>query len=204
MSFYKFLTDNIVLGFLLFFIGCTTIKMEYTNIVQLKEADLINLSVELQLTQNFRNTECVREEGGWTFITPLGKNLSINAEEMTKKVFRRVKTTHMLTSGQVEDPSIQAVLVPKVDFLNQDRPFSAFSIQTMSMNLVWTLLDTGGNIIWTTTINAEGKGHMQPIYGEKLNTEQVDNLMRNVFEDSFNRILSSKEIQEYARKINGA
>lgn len=162
------------------------------------EAQKIDLSVELLLTNEFQNAQWA-DRG---FILPLGEALSRNAEAMSRAVFASVVVTRAETSSKARNSD--AILTPNMVSAQRTVGATAFSEQITTILLEWTLTDPDGKLIWVDTVQGDGIGLSGNVFTHEAKTqEQAELALTRLFQNSATAISSSPEIRSYARTRRG-
>lgn len=200
--FRKMLCLCLLVVFVTLMSGChfTQVRNEVQYLAELPAVEQIDLNVELRLTDEFRTAQLVHREQGSAIITPLGNPLKQNAEMTVRKAFKGVVVNETGGNGPVSGSNIQAVLIPEVATVKCDRPLTIFSTQTTTMHLVWTMKKPDGALLWTSTIEAEGKGPMGSL-SKNSGQKQIRNLLQDASEKSLDKFKSSTIIRQYAESF---
>jgi hypothetical protein len=137
-----------------------------------------------------------------TYRQPLGNALSINSEAAAKAVFEQVKvSSYVNATGGPCANGTEAILIAALASVERDYPATIFSMQTISMQFTWTLMDCEGNLLWATTIAGEGKGPMGYPHSKSAGRQQVDDVLQAVFSKSVKEMSASDIIRQYAANL---
>jgi hypothetical protein len=180
-------------------VGCLANTFTYEvpiTTVKYPPREKIDMSVELRLSQEYRDAEW-REQRGDIFVLPLGWVLSVNAEDLARKLFVDVTVTR--GEGWTQAASVDAVLTPRMLSVERTRPLFGFREQVLTLKLGWTLSDVDGKRIWKDTIQGEGRSVMWLPQRKSQANKQVEMLLEDLFAQSFDAIASSEDIHDFAR-----
>lgn len=183
----------VVLLTILFITGCAQIVYDIPNEpVSHPQINKLNLRVGLSLSEELRRAKW--ERPGYGITVTVGETLTLNAEVMAHALFSSVVAVTNNTIEPVE-ARVEAVLTPRmVSFVRTQLASPHFGEQISTIILKWTLKDVKGNMIWVDTIAGEGRGKGTHRKAE----EQIEALVEDLFQKSFQAISSSPEIREFA------
>ena len=176
-------------------IGCTVVYKIPMKEVEYPQKEKIDLAVQLQGIEKLREAKWEKHRMGDTYILPLGGVLALNAEKISKAVFRQVEVNHQ---SQSVSKDVDAVLIPAVVDIKRNRPATVFGDQTTSVIFEWKLQDRKGDTVWVDTIVGEGTSAMGQPLNDDSGKEQVEQLLDDLFLKSFEALTSSPEIQSFA------
>lgn len=190
-----------VLGALLLS-GCThNYDIPETVYSQGGGVELLPLSVDLRIDDAFSNTQWRQEMLGDVFILELGPALARNAENTAREAFSSVTVSNAET-GSIAD-GMDAVLRPRVVLLERSIGATAFGEQVTTLALEWSLMDAGGELIWIETVRGEGRATSGNIFTHRANTrEAMDLLLADLFSRSYQAIVSSSEVRQFAAQVS--
>ena len=168
--------------------------------IGLPAVEPINMTVALRLTEELCNAKWEKHTGGDHYILPIGNALCINAESVTRTVFTKVKIIRDKVTSPT--PDVDAVLIPSLVAIERNRPATGLSSQTTSAVLNWTLNDRMNQPIWVASITGEGTA-LFPGHPLSKNSArpQVEGLLKDLFEKSFQEISTARAIQEFAASV---
>ena len=177
--------------------GCThTVDFPAVHFSDYQTHDKVDFHLALRLSDDFRNAKSVRAQGFETFIVPLGGNLTINAEILTRAIFTEV--TVLKENDAPLDSQIRAILIPRIISSARVSPISSFikQIPKIVVVLEWALRDREDNLIWIDTITAEGKVTELGNSVEENRLKLTESLVRDLFGKSYDAFLSAPEIRK--------
>ena len=176
--------------------GCTVTYNVPIESVDFPKINKIDMAVELYLSEELCNSKWEKKKFGDHYILPIGSSLCINSEAVAKALFSKVQTVRNKKIGSSIDAD--AVLIPNLSVIERDRPSTIFSDQTTTILFTWALNDTKGDPIWLTTIRGEGKGPMGHPLSKDAGREQIEMVLNDVFQQSFDEMSASHLIREFA------
>ena len=143
----------LMLVLLLLCTGCGTyvLKNPKAPFAAYADAEKINLKVGLNITDDLRKPEFKKHN---LAIRP-GDYLAQNCEILARHVFRQVVNQ---SSGGADLNALDAVLTPKLVYVNRTQGATSFGESITSIKLEWNLTDPAGKLIWLETITGEGRG----------------------------------------------
>ena len=131
--------------------------------------------------------------GGDTFIIPIGQSIAENAPVLSRHTFTSVRD---INNGSLPPDPIDAVLTPKVPYINRTLGATSFSKSIISIKVEWTLTDPTGNSIWADTVTGEGGG--------STGWTNPENILKTAWEDALKKsqrtLWYSRAIREFAQK----
>lgn len=146
-----------------------------------------DLSVELVLSEEFRNAKWEPQSGGAGRTVMLGDNLTVNATSLAERLFGEV-----IVTGEATDTTPNPTLLPRIRFISRTMPATGFGTQETAIALEWTLKDAQGNLVWVDTVTGIGRGGLDSV------DEQLHPLIDDLFLKSFQEISSSFEVTRLA------
>lgn len=181
--------------------GCTISYEAPANIsVVYPTADKIPLSIELRLTDELRAAQWYRKTSlGDKFVMPLGAVLSDHAETMSRQLFSKVTVTkgNVPASAPVDGDAVLLVTPVAVE---RSLGATAFGDSILTVILEWTLTDSNGQLIWVDTVKGQGVRKSGNIFTHKSKaSDQIEAMVLDLFEKSYQEISSSPEIRSFAR-----
>ncbi len=180
-------------------VGCTSVYKAPANIsVNYPTSNQIPLSVELRLTDELRAAQWIRKSMGDTFVMPLGAVLSDQAEAMSRRLFSKVTVTknNVPDSAPVDG---DAALSIKPVAIERSLGATAFGKSILTVILEWTLTDSNGQLVWVDTIKGQGVKNSGNLFTHKSNASaQIEAMVEDLFEKSYQAISSSPEIRSFA------
>lgn len=194
---------------LLLLSGCTSPVYNFPVNVHkeypVKTKEKINISVGLIMSDEFRKAQIITKLVGGSETIVLGPFLEQNTEALVRELFTTVFVS--------KDPKtflnkeIDAILTPRLTGVSRNL-VGAGKFQSLIAKLEWTLKDKKGNLVWIETVTGQGDETVKymPFTQEKEMRERAKKevVLMNVqlFNNSFNAISESKEIKEFAKKID--
>jgi hypothetical protein len=163
----------------------------------------IGLKVALQLSDELRQTKWQRKAlDGTTWVIPLGEHLAHNAESVAKKLLSEVVVMQRVTPDASQD-RVDAILTPKVLYVQQTYPMSGGSGVVLAIAIEWTLKSLDGETVWVDTVNGEGRSSAGNAFtmGARAQ-ERTRAIMDDLFQKSFEAIASAQAIKEFAGRRN--
>ena len=149
--------------------GCTVIiKNPKAPFGAYPPVEKLDLKVGLNVTDDLRKPE-FKKDG--LVIRP-GDYLATNSAMLAKHVFREVTPA---TSG--EAPGLDAVLTPKLVYVNRTRGATSFGESITSVKVEWNLSDANGKPVWLETVTGEGRGSTGWTAPEKPLKQALDELL---------------------------
>jgi len=161
------------------------------------------MSVVLIVSEELRNAKWVRPAItpiGDTFVVPVGEQLALNSEALARRVFRTVSVRQGSDSGTVPAQE-DALLIPKVIFLEQSAGVTAFSDAVYTVAVEWSLKTASGSIIWVDTVKGEGRTKDGNVFTMWDNMKERARLaLDDLFLKSFRAMTTARPIQELAKQ----
>lgn len=166
--------------------------------VTMDAVEKVNLAVELRLTNALQQA---------TYSTDpdeaFGQPLCNDSEIMARTVFREVQVSKGgSASGPASLANVDAVLVPVLGPVQQDRPMTVNAEQTTTTQMTWTLRDRDGKVLWVATVTGEYKGMMgvSILYDAGLDNLQL--ALQDLFRKSAAKMASDSVIRQYAARVS--
>lgn len=188
-------TVTIIAVLTLVLAGCTHLinppKEPYTGYTQQEK---IRLKVALNITDELRNAKHETHYTGDNWVIPIGGSIAQNASVLARHIFAEVVET--TTGGKMANIPVQAILTPKVAYINRTTGATGHGKSIVSIKVEWTFSDPSGNVIWVETLSAESSGSTGFTNPEKL----VKKALEDVLTKSHQAILSSESIRQFALK----
>jgi hypothetical protein len=156
------------------------IEVEPDQLVKYDENNKIDLTVTLVLSEEFKNYSWDAPTGR-RYTLMIGESLSKNAKLLCDNAFKKVITS----SDAVGSHDSDAVLIPEVVLV--DKTQAAFGPQMVEMEIqvLWTLKNREGKIIWIDTIKGFGHEKMGgPFSFDKNTKKQINMAMGNMFKNT--------------------
>ena len=176
--------------------GCThVIKLPPTPYAGYKPREKITATLALNLTDELRNTKWEDHSaiGGDVFIIPIGQSIAQNAPVLANQVFSAV---HVVTNGAPALVPVDAVLTPKVPYINRTTGSTSFSESVIAIKVEWTLSDLSGQTIWADTVAGQGTGST----GWSKPEEVLKRAWEDVLKKSYHTLWYSRGIREFLQK----
>ncbi|MDT7044299.1 hypothetical protein [Candidatus Nitronereus thalassa] len=154
-----------------------------------------DMSVALNLTEEFRSAKWEKENR----IIPLGEDFSKNAESVTRHLFSRVVVINDERSQEIE--KFDALLTPKMVFVDQTSGVTVFHEAVLTATLEWTLKDVKGDILWIDSVRGEGRANEGNMFTRTSNFERrIKALHEDLFRKTFQAMEASHEIRQFANE----
>jgi hypothetical protein len=176
--------------------GCThVIKPPKTAYTGYPSKEKITFNVALNITDELLKSkwEYHTPIGGDTFIIPVGASMAENTAVLARHTF---STVQVITNNARPTSSVEAVLTPKVPYINRTAGSTSFSESIVAIKLEWTLNDTAGNTIWADTVTGQGTGST----GWSKPEDVVKRAWEDVLKKSYRTLWYARSIREFARK----
>jgi hypothetical protein len=139
--------------------ACThTIKVPDQPFSAYATEQKIPLRLGLHLSDELRKAQWRREVAGDTWLIPIGDSLARNAPVFARAVFDGVvlvdeeRSATALAAKRLE---VDAVLTPRVLYINRTSGATSFGDSITSIRLEWTLATAEGAPIWIETVSGE-------------------------------------------------
>ena len=156
----------------------------------------VDVSVELLLTDSFRNYEASFRPTNWTFDTvylALGKTLCENTEVLARRLFEEVIVTE---GNQPRRDGVAVVLSPAVESVDQIWAQTAFGEGHSLITVTWSLTDPGGTTVWQDRIVGEASGPWGTGFTWMGNLqERMQTALEQLFLNSFEAMSHSERIR---------
>lgn len=172
--------------------ACTMVinppKQRYTAYAPQEKIDL---NIGLIITDDFKQAKWEKYQMGDTWIIPVGEWLAPNSVTLANHVFANV--VDLPEGSHVPDLTIDAVVIPKLVFINRSQGASSFGQNIITVKVEWELRTPLGKPIWVETVSGEasGTGWKDP---EKVLEEALHRLQKNA-QKAF---ISSQAIERFA------
>jgi hypothetical protein len=135
--------------------GCTHVmNPPRTTFAGYAEQPRIALRVALNITPELRAAKWERKAMGDTWLIPMGDSLAENSEALARQVFAQV----VVQSDTASAASIDAVLTPKLEYINRTAGATSFGESIVAIKVEWALTDPTGRAVWLQTISGQGSG----------------------------------------------
>jgi hypothetical protein len=184
------LLDFFILVFALGLTGCTMIiKPPSTAFTAYPQGEKFNLRIGLVITDELKKAQIEHKAlDGSLFVIPLGQNLSMNAEQMTRTLFTEVKVADQ--PADFKGSVVDAILTPKFehgDYMNV--------AGIIGIKLEWTLTDLNGTPVWAGTASGDGTRKSAFMYNPE---DTVKAAVECVFSNSYSILSTAQEIRQFA------
>lgn len=178
------------------FTGCThTIRPPQTPYLGYATQQKIPLKVALNLTDELRKSKYERHSMGYVWVIPIGDSVAQNAGVLARHAFADVVGVN--NGAQPPNGPVDAILTPKVAYLNRTQGATSFGKSIVSLKLEWTLTDVAGKTIWLDTITGESSGSTGWTDPEKVLKAALEDALTK----SQQAISSSEAIRQFASRI---
>lgn len=174
--------------------GCThTYKLNEKAVAEWPEHKKIAASVNLVLTEQFRQTKYDKEVMGDHMVYPFGPLLALNAETMAKEAFN---TVNVIKADKNPAPNSGPTLTPTVENIQQAVSVWAFDPVETTLDVRWTLTDSSGKTLWVKTVRGSADHILGNVFihHEEAKT-RADKLMQDLFTKSLTAITSAPEVR---------
>lgn len=178
--------------------GCTVVLDHPVAVKSYSPREKINLTVALQISEELRTAQWEKS----SVIIPFGEHLVRNSETLARAIF----STVVLKDGSPASPEVQvdAVLIPRMVFVEHRYGIWKWDDSVITMGLEWSLRDRKGNPIWVDTVQGEGKTETGNAFtGRTRMRERAGLVVDDVFQKSFETMVSAQAIREFARLHSG-
>jgi hypothetical protein len=179
-------------------VACThTYAVPDISLARHQSADKIPIRVGLVLTQEFTEAKWEKHRLGDTFRIEVGPKLAKGVDEMTSLLF-----LNALSVPEVEKiprSSVNAVLIPRVLFIERALGASAWGESVLSIGIEWRLEDTAGRLIWIDSVVGEGRVETGSGFTHSRNTEtQIRLALEDLFGKAVTALRGSVEIAAFS------
>jgi hypothetical protein len=159
---------------------------------------LFDLAVELR-TEALRDARWETKLAGTTTTIPFADHLARNVEGVARGLFTRVIVAG--TPGTGAAGAVDAVLSPRMAFVEQRMGFWGWEDAVMTMGLEWTLRSAEGTIIWVDTVKGTGKTSTGGAFTARgLMAERAGLVVEDVTRRSYDAIGSARAVREFAER----
>ena len=176
-----------------FLTGCTHMinppKQAFTGYTA---RDKIALKVGLNITDELRKAKWEKHSMGDTWVIPIGKAIVQNAGGLARQTFSDV--VDLNDGGSAQTGSVDAILTPKVAYVNRTQGATSFGKSIVAIKLEWNLTDPGGRSIWLETVSGESSGSTGWTDPEKI----LGKALEDVLKKSQEAIASAEAIRQFA------
>jgi hypothetical protein len=163
--------------------GCThIIRPPDETYREYKPHEKIGLKIGLKITNELRQAKWEKSSlMGDTWIIPIGESLVHNSETLASQVFTDV----LEVDGRVQEQatSINAILTPKLAYINRTIGATSFGQSIISIKMEWELTTNNGKPIWIETVSGEAIG--------STGWTEPETILKNAIEDLFSKSLQS-------------
>lgn len=176
--------------------GCThVIKPPQTVYTGYGARDKITFNIALNITDELLKAkwEYNTPIGGDTFVIPVGPGMADNTAVLARHTFSGVQ---VITNGTRTPVPIDAVLTPKVPYVNRTTGNTSFSESIIAIKLEWTLTDPAGDTIWADTVTGQGTGST----GWSKPEDVLKRAWEDVLKKSYRTLWYARGIREFSRK----
>ncbi len=176
--------------------GCThVIKPPQTVYTGYGTREKIAFNLALNITDELLKTkwEYHTPIGGDTFVIPVGPSMADAAAALARHTFTAVQ---VVTNAAKTPGPVDAVLIPKVPYINRTTGNTSFSESIISIKLEWTLNDPSGNTIWADTVTGQGSGST----GWSKPEDVLKRAWEDVLKKSYRTLWHARGIREFTRK----
>ena len=198
MNMLKFLHSARVLCFLFIIMllgGCAAhrkVQLQFTPDVYQK-LHKYPIRIRLELSEDYRKAECCR---GWHI--PIGTDLTRNSTILAEHMFDLVSDS----TSTSNEPNIDAVLIPEILSIDQERLMWAGKEGKLAITQKWTLKDSLGKPIWIQAITGVGVMEQGTAFSEKTRLkERIQLAIDDLFMKSAEEMSSSVEIRKFSERV---
>lgn len=138
-------------------VGCTNIiKAPPGDVATYPSVERIPARLGLVVNQELKDARMEKKTSmGDKWVMPVGESVAHNAENLARNLFSEV---HVAGSASELAGRSDAVLTPKVVYVNRTMGSTSFGESIVSVKTEWTLTDASGKLLWVDTITGESKG----------------------------------------------
>ena len=167
------------------------------SVYDLEDHETIDMAVALQLSHEFCDN--TRRMGINNELIVHGDIFCENAEQMARTLFTEVS---VVDSGQnLPGGGVAAVLTPQLKNIEYCiANMQGGNIYKMLITMEWSLTSTGGDLVWTETIEGkcEKSGFFVSSYIEGFR-QKVEMTTDDLFQKTYEEIINSREIRAFAK-----
>lgn len=174
-------------------VGCThMMSPPKTTFTGYTAQSKIPLRVGLNFTPELRAAKWERKSMGDTWVIPMGNSLVQNSETLARHIFNDV----IVLSGASPTSGVDAILTPKLAYLNRTTGATSFGKSIVSIKVEWNLTDLSGKPVWLETIGGEGSGSTGWTDPEKIIKAALEDMLIK----SQQAFAAASAIQDYANR----
>ena len=155
----------------------------------------VTLNLALNITDELLKTkwEYHTPVGGDTFVIPVGPSMAENTIVLARHTFSAVQ---VVTNGAQTPGPVEAILTPKVPYVNRTWGNTSFSESIIAIRVEWTLTDLAGNSVWADTVAGQGSGST----GWSKPEDVLKRAWEDVLKKSYRSLWYARGVREFARK----
>lgn len=133
-------------------------------------------------------------------MIPFGPHLVTNTFKYARSTFDKVTVTSNAVAMPVASGAA-GVLIPRLVYVDVSGDLKK---DPLTMALEWTQLDSSKQLIWVDSFRSDLRGPVEQVKGTKAKVQRrFDIVLEDLLKQSRQAMLSSPEIREFARRVNG-